>query len=121
LGLRGEIALPWDIVARHARNHFPNGSNAFGEIHLAMVASATGDAEALTRCAQRLERLASEGYLGALAGRNWVAALDALRAGEQGEAQRFFEACEAQAVRLGGSLAQRSIISRTKQAGRLPA
>jgi hypothetical protein len=91
LGVRGETALPWHVVAQHARDHFPNGSNAFGEIHLAMLASGTGDNEALTRCAQRLQRLASDGYLGALAALNWVAALDALGAGRQGEAERFFQ------------------------------
>jgi hypothetical protein len=107
-------------VAQHARDHFPNGSNAFGEIHLAMIASATGDREALTRCAQRLERLASDGYWGARAGLKWVAALDALLAGRQDEAERFLEECEAEAVRLGGSLAQRSIISETRRARRLP-
>jgi hypothetical protein len=121
LGLRGKPALPWDVVAQHARDHFPNGSNAFGEIHLAMVASATGDREALTQCAQRLERLASDGYLGAHAGLKWVAALGALLAGSQDEAERFFEDCETEAVRLGGSLAQRSIISETRRARRLPA
>ena len=120
VGLRGKAALPWNLVAQHARDHFPNGSNPFGEIHLAMVASATGDCEALTQCAQRLERLAADGYLGARAGLKWVAALDALLAGRQGAAECFFEECEAEAVRLGGSLAQRSIISETRRAGRLP-
>jgi len=120
LGLRGKTALPWDLVSQHARDHFPNGSNAFGEIHLAMVASATGNNEALTQCAQRLERLASDGYLGALVGLSWVAALVALRAGRQGEGERFLEECEAGAVRLGGSFAQRSIISETRRARRLP-
>ena len=121
LGLRGVAALPWATVAQHARDYFPNGSNAFGEVHLAMVASATGDREALSRCTQHLERLAADGYLGARAGLKWVAALDALRAGQQDEAERFFEECEAQAVRLGGSHAQRSIISETRRARRLPA
>lgn len=121
LGLRGITGLPWQPVAQHARDHFPNGSNAFGEVHLAMVGSATGDREALSRCAQRLERLVSDGYLGARAGLKWVAALDALLAGRQGEAERYFEECEAVAARLGGSRAQRSIISETRRARRLPA
>jgi hypothetical protein len=121
LGLKGLAALPWELVAQHARDHFPNGSNAFGELHLAMVASATGDREALSRCAQRLERLASDGYPGASVARNWVAALDALLSGRQSEAEHFFAECEAQAVRLGGSHAQRSIVSETRRVGRLPA
>ena len=120
VGLRGKAQLPWELVARHAREHFPNGSNAFGEIHLAMVASAIGDRAALTRCAERLGRLAADGYLGARPGLKWVAALDALLSGRQAEADRFFEECEGEAVRLGGSLAQRSVISETRRAGRLP-
>ena len=121
LGLRGGTDLPWARVAQHAHDHFPNGSNAFGEIHLAMVAAASRDPEALSRCAQRLERLASDGYSGARAALKWVAALNALLVSRQGEAERFFEECEAEAVRLGGSHAQRSIISDTRRAQRLPA
>jgi|KBSMisStandDraft_5_1062788.scaffolds.fasta_scaffold22718_2 tetratricopeptide (TPR) repeat protein len=121
LGLRGKAALPWDLVVRHARDHFPNGANPFGEIHLAMIASATGDHEALVRCAQRLERLASDGHLGAHAALKWVAALDALLAGRRVEAERFFEECEVDAVRLGGSRAQRGVISETRRASRVPA
>lgn len=75
LGLRGATALPWACVGEHAREHFPNGSNAFGEIHLAMVAAASRDSVALSLCAQRLERLASEGHWGARAALKWVAAL----------------------------------------------
>jgi hypothetical protein len=121
LGLRGAAALPWKAMAQHAREHFPNGSNTFGEVHLAMIAAATGDREALSRCAQRLERLVSDGYRGARAGLKWVAGLEALLAGRQGEAERFLEECEAEAVRFGGSQAQRSIIPETRRAGRLPA
>ena len=121
LGLRNVATSAWEPVAQHARVHFPSGSNPFGEIHLAMVAAATGDREALSRGAQRLERLALDGHWGARAGLKWVAALDALLAGRQDDAERFFEECEAQAVRLGGSHAQRGIISETRGARRLPA
>lgn len=121
LGLRGATALPWARVAQHAREHFPNGSNAFGEIHLAMVAAASRDPQALALCAQRLERLASDGYWGALVAQKWVAALNALLLAQPGEAERHFAECEGQAVRLGGSHAQRSIISDTRRIGQLPA
>ncbi|MEO5672583.1 MAG: hypothetical protein ABIR26_18005 [Ramlibacter sp.] len=120
LGLRGVAGLPWAALAQHARDHFPNGSNPFGQLHLAMVASATGDREALSRCAQQLERLASDGHGGARAALRWVAALDALLAGRRDEADRCFADCEALSVRLGGSHAQRGIIPETRQAGRLP-
>jgi len=112
--------LPWACVSEHAREHFPNGSNAFGEVHLAMVAAASRDSAALSLCAQRLERLASEGYWGARAALKWVAALNALLIDRQGDADRFFEECEAEAVRLGGSHAQRSVISETRRVRRLP-
>ena len=118
LKLSGIDGLPWGSMARHARDHFPNGSNVFGEVHLAMVASATGDHEALSRCSLRLERLAGEGHLGARAGIPWAAALAALLAGKQDQAERLFEECEGDAVRLGGSHAQRSIVSATRDAAR---
>ena len=120
LGLRGATALPWSRLGLHAREHFPNGSNAFGEVHLAMIAAAGRDPEALSLCAQRLERLASEGYWGGRAALKWVAALNALLVGRQGDADRFFGECEAEAVRLGGSHAQRSIISETRRVLQLP-
>jgi hypothetical protein len=120
LGLKGAAALPWGPVAAHARLNFPNGSNPFGEIHLAMIAVATGDREALTNCAQRLERLAADGFLGTRAGLQWVAALRALLEGHHEEAEAHFDQCDKEAVRLGGSHAQREIISETRRAGRLP-
>jgi hypothetical protein len=86
-----------------------------------MVAAASRDLQALSLCAQRLERLAADGYWGARAGLKWVAALNALLVGRQADAERFFEECEAEAVRLGGSHAQRSIISDTRRVRQLPA
>jgi hypothetical protein len=85
-----------------------------------MIAVATGDREALTNCAQRLERLAADGFLGTRAGLQWVAALRALLEGHHEEAEAHFDQCDKEAVRLGGSHAQREIISETRRAGRLP-
>jgi tetratricopeptide (TPR) repeat protein len=118
LRLRGGDGLPWGTMAQHVRDHFPNGSNVFGELHLAMVAAATDDHEALSRCAQRLERMAGDGHLGAGAALQWAAALGALLAGKHDEAERLLEECEVNAVRLGGSHAQRGIISATRFATR---
>jgi tetratricopeptide (TPR) repeat protein len=120
LGLQSVSALPWNEVARHASRHFPNGSNAFGELHLAMVAAALRDRDSLARCSRRLESLDSGGNLGARAAQSWVAGLRSLMDGDQDSGvQRLIE-CEEEAARLGGSNAQRSIIAHTRQAGRIP-
>ena len=119
LGLKGLAGLPWTQVRQHASVHFPDGSNAFGEIHLAMVAAAARDRPALDGSATRLEKLAAGGGHGARAAQAWVAALHATIEDKAEDADRFFESCEHQAVRLGGSNAQRSIIAETRAACRL--
>lgn len=43
LGLRSVSGLPCAEVAQHASCHFANGSNPFGESHLAMLAAALRD------------------------------------------------------------------------------
>lgn len=120
LGLRGFRDLPWARAAQHASEYFPNGSNAFGEIHLAMLAAAQRDPDALASCGKRLERIEAEGYPGARAALAWVAALQALLEGRSDDAQRYFQRCEDEAVRLGGSNAQRSVISATRECQQLP-
>jgi hypothetical protein len=57
LGLRNASGLPWTEVAQHTSCHFVGGSNPFGELHLAMVAAALHDRDALARCSKRLENL----------------------------------------------------------------
>jgi hypothetical protein len=85
-----------------------------------MVAAVRRDAEALTASRARLERLAAEGHLGAPAALQWSLALDALIQGDASAADVHFSACEADAVRFGGSNAQRSIITATHRAMRVP-
>ena len=120
LGLKGLAGLPWTQVHQHASVHFPDGSNAFGEIHLAMVAAAARDKPALDGSAERLEKLAAGGNHGARAAQAWVAALQAMIEDKAEDADRFFERCEQQAVRLGGSNAQRNIIAETRAARLIP-
>ena len=60
------------------------------------------------------------GSHGARAAQAWVAALQATIEGKAEDADRFFERCEQQAVRLGGSNAQRSIIAETRAARQIP-
>lgn len=111
LQLRGVPGLPWQVADEHAREHFPRGSNAFGELHLAMHAAAARDLPRLLECRGRAEKLLADGSLGAGATVAWCQALQAGMDGRDGQPQ--FEACEAQAVRLGGSNAQRSVITAT--------
>ena len=121
LGLRCVSGLPWAEVAQHASRHFPNGSNPFGELHLAMVAAALRDREALTQCSNRLENLLAGGSLGARAALGWVAGLRGFVDDDQGSGAQGLRECEEEAVRLGGSNAQRSIIAQTRHASRIPA
>ena len=114
LGLRGVSGLPWSQAATHAEQNFPRGSNAFGEIHLAMLAAAFADIGALEAGRERLDRLASEGHMGAPAAIAWSHGLQALIERRAGDAEAHFAACEADSVRVGGSKAQRSIIGDTR-------
>ena len=120
LGLRRVSALPWGAVAQHASRHFANGSNPFGELHLAMVAAALRDRDALDRCSKRLDTLAAGGNLGALAAQDWVKGLRGLLDEDRDSGLQSLRACEMDAQRLGGSNAQRSVISQTRQAGGVP-
>jgi hypothetical protein len=120
LGLRNVAGLPWAEVAQHASARFPNGSNPFGELHLAMVAAALRDRGALAECGKRLERLAAAGSLGARAGLAWVAGLQELMDDDREAGERHLRECEEEAVRLGGSNAQRSVVAETRQACRIP-
>jgi len=120
LGLRRVSALPWSEVAQHASRHFANGSNPFGEVHLAMVAAALRDRDALAKCSNRLDTLVAGGSLGALAARSWVTGLRSFVDEDRDSGLRSLRDCEQEAQRLGGSNAQRSVISQTRQAGRVP-
>jgi tetratricopeptide (TPR) repeat protein len=120
LALHGVRDLPWGAALEHARKYFPDGSNAFGEFHIAMLAAAHRDMRDLEACCERLDRLAKNGSLGASAAASWARALQSLIDGPLTASAGHFGACEANAVRLGGSHAQRSVISLTRQASRIP-
>jgi len=121
LGLKKVSGLPWADVARFASDRFPNGSNPFGELHLAMVAAALRDKDALAQCAKRLDNLAAGGSPNARVASSWVAGLQGLIDDDPDAGERHLHECEQEAVRLGGSTAQRSIVARTRQARRVPA
>ena len=121
LGLRNVSGLPWAEVAQHTSCHFASGSNPFGELHLAMVAAALRDRDALAHCRKRLENLVAGGSAGARAAVGWVAGLAGFLDEDPDSGVRSLRECEDEAVRLGGSNAQRSIIAQTRAARRIPA
>ena len=114
--LRGLSPLPWEAAHAFAARHFAQGSNAFGEIHLAMLAAQRADREALDASMVRLRALEERGYESARAAVEWVRALQATLDDELGRAREHIEACRREVVRVGGSHAQRGIVDRTLEA-----
>jgi hypothetical protein len=113
LGLAGQSGLPWAVAAQFAQRHYAQGGNPFVELHLAMLATAQADRQALVRCAARLQRKADTGQAAAAPALAWVAGLAALLDGDAARARHELQRCLDQAVRLGGSHAQRTVIDRT--------
>ena len=120
LGLRGASALPAQPALAHAQRHFSNGSNVFGELHLALLAAASRDDAALAAGLQRLEQSAARGHDGAPVVATFIHALMATRQGDADAAQRHWHQCLQELPRIGGSHAQRAVVELTHQAGRLP-
>lgn len=115
LRLLGRDMLPWDRAAAHAQRHFGKGGNVFAEIHLAMLAVAQNDRAALTAVSQRLQATAEKGHVGAPVALHWTAALAAVMGGDMEAAASHLRDCQAEAARLGGSHAQRTVVDRTLQ------
>jgi hypothetical protein len=120
LGLRGIQTSAWSVARDHTRRCFPNGSNTFGEVHLAMLAAAYQDRAALEDCERRLQSMARSGHAGAVAALHWAAGLKALLDGDAPRAAEAFDACCAELPRLGGSHAQRSVVEETRAAQHCP-
>ena len=114
--LRGMPGLPWDAAHAHAERHFAKGSNAFGEIHLAMLAAHRADRAALDAASARLRALEERGYESARAAAAWVDALRATLEKDAARARERFESCRREVVRVGGSHAQRGIVDSTLEA-----
>ena len=116
LGLRGHQRLPWAMAQQHVQRHFAAGSNVFGELHLAMLAAAQGDRAALGAVATRLPPLLGRGLQGAAVVQHWVQALAELAQGDDEAARQALHTTCADAVRLGGSHAQREVVTLTRDA-----
>jgi hypothetical protein len=119
LGLRGAAGLPWQTARRHAERHFAQGSNVFGEVHLALLAAAVGDDDALAAGLARLGKVTARGHEGAAVAAAFIQALMAMRRGDADAAQGHWQRCLQQLPRIGGSHAQRAVVELTHQAGRL--
>ena len=113
LRLLGHELLPWDVVAAYAQRHFGKGGNVFAEFHLAMLAAAQVDRGALAAVSQRLQATAEKGHTAAPVALCWTAALAAVMDGEMDAAANHLRNCQAEAARLGGSHAQRTVVDRT--------
>jgi tetratricopeptide (TPR) repeat protein len=119
LGLQGEGGLPWQAAQRHAEQHFAQGSNVFGEVHLALLAAARCDAAALSAGRARLDRSAGRGHEGAPVAAAFVQALQAMLRHDDAEARRHWQQCLTDLPRIGGSHAQRAVVELTHAVGRL--
>lgn len=113
LHLLGRDGLPWHLAAAHAQRHFGSGGNVFAEVHLAILAAAQSDRTALNAASQRLQALADKGDAAAPVALHWTAGLLALTQGDAAAARSHLHACLAEAARLGGSHAQRTVVDRT--------
>lgn len=113
LRLLGHEALPWDRVATYAQRHFGKGGNVFAEFHLAMLAAAQSDNAGLSAVSQRLQASADKGHAAAPVALHWASALAAMMNGDTAAAASQLHACHAEAARLGGSHAQRTVVDRT--------
>lgn len=120
LGIAGVGGLPWAHAHAHAERHFPEGSNVFGELHLAMLAAMRSDRDALAAVARRAEAIGQRGHEGSAVLVHWTRGLMGLLDGDESSAREHLNACAQGAVRLGGSRAQRDIVEQTRRALRIP-
>ena len=85
----------------------------FAEFHLSMLAEARGDRAGLDSINQRLQAIADKGHPAAPIALHWATALAALMDGDRQTALEQMRLCHAEATRLGGSQAQRTVVDRT--------
>lgn len=104
----------WQEAFEYASNHFQTPGFAFADIHMAMIAAATGDSTAVQRRAQTLEDLARESSLPAGSVVPAICrALQAFAENDYSACARILEDAGHETVRIGGSGAQREIIEDT--------
>lgn len=104
----------WDDASAHAERSFPNAGVTFADVHMALVAAATGNAASLETRVSTLEKRLGEGKLAA--GAVVPAICRAARAfadDHYAECARILEPVADEVVRIGGSHAQRELIEDT--------
>jgi len=104
----------WQDAARYASGYFQAGGFAFMDVHMALIAAATGDDAALAARAQTLDDLLAADKLPA--GPVVPAVCRAVQAFAQqryADCARILEPLAHEVVRLGGSGAQREIFEDT--------
>ena len=109
------LAAPlWADAEAYARNHFPRPSLPFVEVHMALLAAATGDQAALQQRLGVIEQRLADGQLsaGPVVPRLFRA-LNAFARGDHRACVSTLEPVLADVVRIGGSHAQREIIEDT--------
>ncbi len=113
LKLQGHAGLSWRETQAYAAQRFPQGGNPFVELHLAMLAAERGDLPALAQGHNRMQALAQAGHGGGPVLMAWIEGLRAMLQGDRAAAGQALANCHAQAVRIGGSHAQRTVIDLT--------
>ncbi|MBS0560073.1 MAG: tetratricopeptide repeat protein [Proteobacteria bacterium] len=104
----------WREAADYAAAAFPNPGMAFVDVHMALLAAATGDRAAVEQRAAALDTLVRAGSLpaGPVVPAICRAAL-AFADGDYAGCVRLLEPVAAEVVRIGGSGAQREVIEDT--------
>jgi hypothetical protein len=104
----------WDDAAAHAERSFPRAGVPFADMHMALVAAATGNQAALNQRIGELEKRLADGKLApGPVMLDLFRALFAFGAGDYAGCARVLEPVAAEVVRIGGSHAQREIIEDT--------
>lgn len=101
----------WEAASAYAGPAFPTAGFAFADVHMALLAAATGDRVALERRVAALEGLVEAGALpaGPVVPAICRAAL-AFAEGDHAGCARLLEPVAAEVARIGGSGAQREIV-----------
>jgi hypothetical protein len=113
LGLYGH-AVPkdtWDDVAAFANRHFPRSGLSFADMHMALVAGATGDSARLAARIDDMQRRLEAGSLppGPVAPAV-CRAIAAFADGDYAACAGALEPALPEVVRMGGSRAQREVV-----------
>jgi tetratricopeptide (TPR) repeat protein len=101
----------WKTLETQAERQFPQAGVTFADVHLAMIAAATGNTAALDMRVSALERRLADGRLAAGSVVPAICrAMGAFAAGDYGVCTQVLEPVVGDVVRIGGSHAQRELV-----------